>query len=47
MGHPAWLRDKMALGNKTQDFDNDEFIELNRATSSAYEVREQELKDER
>jgi hypothetical protein len=37
----------MALGNKKRDFDNDEYIKLIRATSIAYEEREQEKKDER
>jgi hypothetical protein len=46
-GLPAWFRDKMALGNKKRDFDDDEYIELIRATGIAYEEREQEKKDER
>jgi hypothetical protein len=46
MDLPAWLRDKMALGNKKWDFHDDEYLKPITATSIAHKDREQEKKDE-
>jgi hypothetical protein len=45
-GLPAWLRHKLALGKMKRDFDDDEYIELIRATGIVPKEHEQEKKDE-
>jgi hypothetical protein len=40
-------RDKIALRNKKQDFNTNEYIELIRASGMVYKEHEQEKKDER
>jgi hypothetical protein len=46
-GLPAWFRDKMALGNKKRDFDDDEYIETHQSHRHCPREREQEKKDKR